>query len=139
MSVYQSGPDPGSAAPAVAPAAAPAASASAAAGTLPMHTPLGTCSSWWILVVPLCQKLCQKPMELIVRYVSVLLEGRVEVLVYVGGDYDLRVVCTIVRAESHQSLQVTEASSSLEKQWQIVPSWSVLAWVTYCLRVGDIW
>ncbi len=92
MSVYQSEPDPGSAAPAVAPAATPAAAAAAAAGAmLPMHTPLGTCRSWWILVVPLCQKLCQKPimMELVVRYVSVLLEGRVEVLVDVGGDYDI--------------------------------------------------
>jgi len=45
-------------------------------------------------------------MELVVRYVSVFLEGRVEVLVDVGGDYDSRVVRTIVRAESHQCLQV---------------------------------
>jgi hypothetical protein len=45
-------------------------------------------------------------MELVVRYVSVFLEGRVEVLVDVGGDYDSRVVRTIVRAESHQRLQV---------------------------------
>jgi hypothetical protein len=45
-------------------------------------------------------------MELVIWYVSVFLEGRVEVFVNVGGDYDLRVVCTIVRAESHQSLQV---------------------------------
>jgi len=45
-------------------------------------------------------------MELVVRYVSVFLEGRVEVLVDVGGDYDLRVVHTIVRAESHQRLKV---------------------------------
>ncbi len=42
-------------------------------------------------------------MELVVQYVS---EGRVEVLVDVGGDYDSRVVSTIVLAESHQSLQV---------------------------------
>ena len=45
-------------------------------------------------------------MELVVRYVSVFLEGRVEVLVDVGGDYDSRVVRMIVRAESHQRLQV---------------------------------
>jgi hypothetical protein len=45
-------------------------------------------------------------MELVVRYVSVFLEGRVEVLVDVGCDYDSRVVRTIVRAESHQRLQV---------------------------------
>ena len=45
-------------------------------------------------------------MELVVLYVSVFLEGRVEVLVDVGGDYDSRVVRTIVRAESHQRLQV---------------------------------
>jgi hypothetical protein len=45
-------------------------------------------------------------MELVVRYVSVLLEGRVEVLVDVGGDYDSRVVSTIVQAESHQRIHV---------------------------------
>ncbi len=68
------------------------------------HTQLGTCRSWWVLVEPLCQKLCQKPMELVVLCVLVLLEGRVEVLVDVGGDS--RVVSTIVWAESHQRLQV---------------------------------
>ncbi len=109
MSVYQSEPDPDSAAPVVAPVAAPspaatAAAAAAAGATLPMHTPIGTCCSWWILGVPLCQKLrvCQKPMELLVAvwYVLVLLEGRVEVLVGMGSDYDLSVVRNIVRAES---------------------------------------
>ncbi len=45
-------------------------------------------------------------MELVVLYVSVFLEGRVEVLVDVGCDYDSRVVRTIVLAESHQRLQV---------------------------------
>jgi hypothetical protein len=55
----------------------------------------------------------------------VLLEGRVEVLVDVGGD--LRVVGMIVRAESNKRLQVGQ-----EKRWMIVPSWSVLEWVKYC-------
>ncbi len=128
MSVYQSEPDPGSAAPAVAPAAAPAAAAAAGA-TLPMHTPLGTCHSWWILVVPLCQKLCQKPMEIVVRYVSVLLKGRVEVLVDVGGDYDSRVIRTIVRAEIHQRLQVGQ---------QLLGETVDYCSIMECPRVGEI-
>jgi hypothetical protein len=45
-------------------------------------------------------------MELVVQYVSVFLEGRVEVLDDVGGDYDSRVVRTILRAKSDQRLQV---------------------------------
>jgi hypothetical protein len=85
------------------------------------------CSSWWVLVVPLCQKLCQKTMELVVRYVSVLLEGRVEVLVDVGGDS--RVVSTIVRAESHERLQVGQ-----ELLGEMVDDRSIME----CPRVGEI-
>jgi hypothetical protein len=68
-------------------------------------------------------------MELVVRYVSVFLEGRVEVLVDVGGDYDSRVVCTIVRAESHQRLQVGQ-----QLLGETVEDRSIME----CPRVGDI-
>ena len=69
-------------------------------------------------------------MELVVRYVSVFLEGRVEVLVDVGGDYDSRVVRTIVRAESHQRLQVGQ-----ELLGEMVDNCSIME----CPQVGDIW
>ena len=68
-------------------------------------------------------------MELVVRYVSVFLEGRVEVLVYVGGDYDSRVVCTIVRAENHQRLQVGQ-----QLRGETVEDHSIME----CPLVGDI-
>ena len=68
-------------------------------------------------------------MELVVRYVSVFLEGRVEVLVDVGGDYDLRVVHTIVRAESHQRLKVGQ-----QLRGETVEDRSIME----CPRVGDI-
>ncbi len=42
----------------------------------------------------------------VVLYVSILLEGRLEVLVNVGCD--LSVISTIVLAESHQHLQVDQ-------------------------------
>ena len=68
-------------------------------------------------------------MELVVRYVSVFLEGRVEVLVDVGGDYDSRVVHTIVRAESHQRLQVGQ-----QLRGEMVEDRSIIE----CPLVGDI-
>ena len=68
-------------------------------------------------------------MELVVRYVSVFLEGRVEVLVDVGGDYDSRVVRTIVRAESHQRLQVGQ-----QLLGETVEDCSIME----CPQVGDI-
>jgi hypothetical protein len=68
-------------------------------------------------------------MELVVRYVSVLLEGRVEVLVDVGGDYDSRVVRTIVQAESHRRLQVGQ-----QLRGETVDYHSIMD----CPRVGDI-
>ncbi len=72
-------------------------------------------------------------MELLVAvwYVLVLLEGRVEVLVGMGSDYDLRVVRTIVRAESlsHQCLQVGQ-----ELLGETVDDHSIME----CPRVGDI-
>ncbi len=67
-------------------------------------------------------------MELVIRYVSVFLEGRVEV-VDVGGDYDSRVVRTIVWAESHQRLQVGQQLSG-----ETVEDRSIME----CPRVGDI-
>ncbi len=68
-------------------------------------------------------------MELVVRYVSVFIEGRVEVLVNVGGDYDSRVVSTIVQVESHQRLQVGQ-----QLRGETVEDCSIME----CPRVGDI-
>ncbi len=68
-------------------------------------------------------------MELVILYVSVFLEGRVEVLVDVGGDYDLRVVCTIIWAESLQRLQVGQLLRG-----ETVEDRSIME----CPRVGDI-
>ena len=68
-------------------------------------------------------------MELVILYVSVFLEGRVEVLVDVGGDYDSRVVRTIVRAESHQRLQVGQ-----QLRGETVEDCFIMG----CPRVGDI-
>ncbi len=68
-------------------------------------------------------------MELVARYVSVFLEGRVEVLVDVGGDYDSRVVRTIERAESHQRLQ-----GGQQLRGETVEDCSIME----CPRVGDI-
>ncbi len=65
-------------------------------------------------------------MELVVRYVSVLLEGRVEVLVDV--DDDSRVIRTIVLAESQGRLQVGQ-----ELLGETVDDCSIME----CPRVGE--